>query len=76
MWRFREKLSSSDDCSPSIPIAIVLSDKNWMAVTTQRVRERCPNSVKRIEQLQKHLRGVYVLATDAPFADGQTTARL
>jgi hypothetical protein len=64
IWSFREKLSSFDDCSPSIPIAIVSSDKNWMAVTTQRVRERRPNSVKRIEQLQKHLREVYVLATD------------
>ena len=64
LWIFREKLSSFDDCSPSIPIAIVPSDESWTAVTTQRVRKGHPHCVKRIEQLQEQLREVYVLAKD------------
>src|SRR3981081_1423107 len=64
IWIFREKLSSFDDCPPEIPIAIVPSDESWTAVTAQRVRKEHPNCVKRIEQLQKQLREVYVLAKD------------
>jgi hypothetical protein len=64
IWIFREKLSSFDDCPPSIPIAIVPSDESWTAVTTQHVRKGRPNCVKRIEQLQKELRKVYALAKD------------
>jgi hypothetical protein len=29
IWVFREKLSLFDDCSPSIPIAIVPGDAGW-----------------------------------------------
>jgi hypothetical protein len=64
IWIFREKLSLFDDCPPSIPIAIVPSDEGWTVVTTQRDRKGRPNCVKRIEQLQKQLREVYVLAKD------------
>jgi hypothetical protein len=64
IWIFREKLSSFDDCSPSISIAIVPSDEGWTAVTSQRDRKGRPNYVKRVEQLQKQLRKVYVLAED------------
>jgi hypothetical protein len=65
IWIFREKLSSFDDCLPSIPIAVVPSDENWTAVMAQRVRKGPPNCVKRIEQIQKQqLREVYVLAKD------------
>jgi hypothetical protein len=64
IWIFREKLSSYDDSPPSIPIAIIPSNESWKAVTTQRVRKRRPDCVKRIEQLQKQLREVYVLAKD------------
>jgi hypothetical protein len=64
IWIFRESLSSFDDCPPSIPIAIVPSDESWTAVTAQRVRKEHPNCVKRIEQIQKQLREVYVLAKD------------
>jgi hypothetical protein len=55
IWIFREKLSSFDDCSPSVSIAIVPSDKGWTAVTSQRDRKGRSNCVKRIEQLQKQL---------------------
>jgi hypothetical protein len=64
IWIFREKLSSFDDCPPSIPIAIVPSDESWTAVTAQRVRKEHPDCVKRIEQIQKQLREVYVLSRD------------
>ncbi len=64
IWIFREKLLSFDDCPRSIPIAIVPSDESWTAVTAQRVRKEHPNCVKRIEQIQKQLREVYVLAKD------------
>jgi hypothetical protein len=64
IWLFREKLSSFNDCSPSIPIAIVPSDDGWTAVTTSRYRTGHPLSVRRIEQIQRQLREVYVLAKD------------
>lgn len=64
VWMFRERLSSFNDCSPSIPIAIVPSNAGWTAVTTSRYRASHPHSFKRIEQIQKQLRDVYVLAKD------------
>jgi hypothetical protein len=64
IWIFQEKLLSFDDCPRSISIAIVPSDEGWTAVTTQHFRKGHPDCVKRIEQLQKQLREVYVLAKD------------
>jgi hypothetical protein len=64
IWIFREKLSSFADCSPSIAIAIVPSDAGWRVVTTPRDRNGRPHCVTRIEQIQKQLREVYVLAKD------------
>jgi hypothetical protein len=64
IWIFQEELSLFDDCPQSIPIAIVPSDGSWTAVATQRFRKGHPDCVKRIEQLQKQLREVYVLAKD------------
>jgi hypothetical protein len=64
IWIFREKLSSFDDCSPSISIAIVPSSEGWTAVSTYRDRTGQPNFVRRIEQLQKQLRQIYALAKD------------
>jgi hypothetical protein len=64
IWIFREKLSSFDDCPASIKIAIVPSDEGWTVLTTARDRKGRPDCVKRIEQIQKQLREVYVLAKD------------
>jgi len=64
IWMFRERLSSFDDCSPSIPIAIVPSHAGWTAVTNSRHRTARPACVRRIEQIQRQLRDVYVLAKD------------
>jgi hypothetical protein len=64
IWIFREKLSSFGDCSSSISIAIVPSREGWTTVTTHRDRTGHPNCIRRIEQLQKQLREIYVLAKD------------
>lgn len=64
IWIFRAELSSFDDCSPSIPIAIVPSPAGWTAVMNPRDRKERPHCAKRIEQIQKQLREVYVLAKD------------
>ena len=64
IWIFREKLLTFADCPPSIKIAIVPSDESWTVVMTQYDRNRRPQCVKRIEQIQKQLREVYVLAKD------------
>jgi hypothetical protein len=64
IWIFREKLSSFADCPKSIKLAIVPSDAGWTVVMTAADRKRLPDCAKRIEQIQKQLREVYVLAKD------------
>ena len=64
IWILREKLASFDDCSPSIAIAVVPSNRSWTAVTSKRDRERRPASIKRIELIQRQLRDVYALEKD------------
>ncbi len=61
IWIFREKLASFGDCEPSIPIAIVPDREGWTAVTNAWARSRHPVSGRRMEQIQKQLRLVYVL---------------
>jgi hypothetical protein len=63
-WIFQEKLATFGDCPASIPIAIVPSKGGWTAVTSSRVRKGFPDCVKRIEQIQKQLRQLYILAND------------
>jgi hypothetical protein len=64
IWIFWVKLSSFAYCLPSIKIAIVPSDEGWTVVVAQNDRNKCPRRIKRIEQIQKQLREVYVLAKD------------
>ena len=64
IWIFREKLLTFADCPPSIKIAIVPSEESWTVVMTARDRNRLPDCTKRIEQIQKQLREVYVLSKD------------
>jgi len=64
IWIFREKLSAFSDCPGSIKIAIIPSDAGWAVVIAHRDRNAYPGCVKRIEQIQKQLRDVYVLAED------------
>jgi hypothetical protein len=64
IWIFREKLSTFADCPPSIKLAIVPSEAGWTVVIPARDRKRLPDGAKRIDQLQKRLREVYVLERD------------
>ena len=64
IWIFREKLSTFADCPPAIKIAIVPSHASWTVVITPRDRKWHPHCVKRIEQIQKKLRELYVLTKD------------
>lgn len=64
VWIFREKLSSFNDCSPSIAIAVVPSSHGWTAVTNKRENVRRPKCVRRIELIERELRAVYVLEKD------------
>jgi hypothetical protein len=61
---FKEKLSELGDCAPTVAIAIVPSKDGWTAVTNRWSRFKRPLCTKRIEQIQKKLRGAYVLAKD------------
>jgi hypothetical protein len=64
VWIFTEKLRSFDECSPGTNIAIVPSEDGWTAVTGGRRRGQYPRCDRRIEQIQKQLREIYVLAKD------------
>jgi hypothetical protein len=64
IWVFTEKLRSFGDCAPTVSIAIVPSKDGWTAVTNAWARSRHPLCAKRIEQIQKQLREIYVLAKD------------
>ena len=64
IWIFREKLSAFSECPGSIKIAIVPSDAGWTVVIAHRDRKARPDCVRRIEQIQKQLRDVYVLTGD------------
>jgi len=64
VWIFTEKLRSFDECSPGTNIAIVPSEDGWTAVTGGRRRGQHRRCDRRIEQIQKQLREIYVLARD------------
>ena len=64
VWIFQERLRSFDECSPGTYVAIVPSKNGWTAVMGARRRKRDPDCAKRIEQIQRQLRQVYVLAKD------------
>jgi hypothetical protein len=64
VWIFTEKLRSFDECFPGTDIAIVPSKDGWTAVTGSRRRIEHPGYARRIEQIQKQLRAIYVLAKD------------
>src|SRR5260370_17409695 len=64
-WIFQEKLNAFDGCPPAVSIAIVPTDDDgWAAATTATGRAGHHLCARRIEQIQKQLRGIYVLAKD------------
>jgi hypothetical protein len=64
VWIFTEKLKSFFEYDHVPSVAIVPTEKGWMVVTNARLRNSYPLQEKRIEQIQKQLRGIYVLAND------------
>jgi hypothetical protein len=63
-WIFTEKLRSSPSFLPGTTLAIVPSKEGWTALMNTRRRVDYPECARRIKQLQKKLRGIYVLAKD------------
>ena len=64
VWIFTEKLKSFGDGAPAISIAIVPNKGGWTAIASRNDRNHHPRCAKRIEQVQKELREIYVLAKD------------
>jgi predicted oxidoreductase len=65
VWAFTEKLKSFGDCAPTISIAIVPDKKDgWTAIASRKDTNIHPRCAERIEQVQRELRGIYVLTTD------------
>ena len=62
VWVFHQKLEAFDDCPSEVPIAIVPDpDEGWMAVMNAKVRTQNPHWARRVEDIQKQLRKIYVL---------------
>jgi hypothetical protein len=58
-------LKAVGDCPPTVPIAIVPDEKGqWSAVISARLRREYPDCVKRIEAIERRLRGIYLLEGD------------
>jgi hypothetical protein len=64
VWVFTERLKSFRDCAPTISIAIVPNKGGWTAIASRNDRNHHPHCAKRIEQVQRDLREIYVLAKD------------
>jgi poly-D-alanine transfer protein DltD len=64
IWIFQQRLSSLSRSSTPVSIAIMPNNGSWVAVTGARERKANPGQVKRIAQLQKQLREIYVLTKD------------
>jgi hypothetical protein len=62
VWIFTEKLKSFHDGAPAI--AIVPNKDGWTAIASRNDRNHHPRGAQRIEQIQRELREIYVLAKD------------
>ena len=64
VWIFTEKLKSLDRSAQAVSIAIVPTDDGWTAIASKREFGAAARSAKRIQQVQKQLRGLYKLTKD------------
>jgi hypothetical protein len=65
VWIFTKKMRSFGECLPGTYIAIVPSKNGWTAVTgSRRRRAEYRRCARRVQQIQKELREIYVLAKD------------
>jgi hypothetical protein len=61
-WIFTEKLKSFRDCAPAVSIAIVPTKDGWTAIASRNDSNHYPCCAKRIEEVQRELSEIYVLA--------------
>jgi len=63
IWVFHEKIKELDDCpAQGLMIAIVPTpDVGWSALMSARQRNTHPLCARRVEQIEKQLREIYVL---------------
>jgi hypothetical protein len=64
VWVFTEKLKPFRDCAPTISIAVVPTEGGWTAIASRNDSNHHPGCAKRIEEVQRELREIYVLAKD------------
>jgi hypothetical protein len=64
VWVFTEKLKSFRDCAPTVTVAIVPNKGGWTAIASRKDHNTHPGCAKRIEEVQRELREIYVLAKD------------
>jgi hypothetical protein len=62
VWVFTERLKSSRDCAPAISIATVPTEDGWTAIASRKDRIIRPRCAEHIDQVQRELREIYVLA--------------
>ena len=64
VWIFTEKLKSFRDGPLAISIAIVPNKGGWTAIASRHDRNHRARCAKRVEEVQRELREIYVLAKD------------
>jgi hypothetical protein len=64
VWLFTEKLQSFDDCSSTASVAIIPAGNGWKAIAGGKNSIRHPRCAERVEQIQRQLQKIYVLAKD------------
>ena len=64
VWIFTEKLKSFRDCAPTVTIAIVPNKDGWTAIASRKDHNAHPDCAERVDQVQRELREIYVLAKD------------
>ena len=64
VWIFTERLKSFRECAAQASIAIVPNKDGWTAIASRRDRYTHPRCAKRMEQVQRELREIYILAKD------------
>jgi hypothetical protein len=64
-FEFQERLKRFEDYPfHGIPIAIVPTDRGWMAVMAARDRKHRPAWIEKIETIEKRLQKTYALEKD------------
>jgi hypothetical protein len=64
VWLFTEKLQSFDDCSSTASVAIIPIENGWKAIANKRSSVGYPRCAERVEQVQRQLQKLYILAKD------------